>query len=86
MPVMRREKAATAGSGGILQAPEEFQTGSEKSAKSSSAVQPDMGDSKDLQDGLILRLRATVKASRKLVDDVTLEINDQVEIIKVARG
>ena len=45
-----------------------------------------MGDSKDLQDGLILRLRATVKASRKLVDDVTLEINDQVEIIKVARG
>ena len=27
-----------------------------------------------------------MKASRKLVDEVTLEITDQVEIIKVAKG
>ena len=85
MPVTRSEKAATAGSG-ILQAPEKFQTASEQSAKSLSAVQSDMDDRKDLQDGLILRLWAAVKASRKLVDEVTLEITDQVEIIKVAKG
>ena len=43
-------------------------------------------DPKDLQDGDVLRLRAAVTASRKLVDDVSLEINDQVNIIKVAKG
>ena len=61
MPITRSEKAVMAGSG-ILQAPEKFQTGSEQSAESSSAVQSDMGDPKDLQDGLILRLRAAEKA------------------------
>ena len=82
MLVTRSENAATAGSGGNLQASEEFQTGSGQYAESDKAVQPDMGDPKDLQDGIILRLRAAVKASRKMVDDVSTEISDQVEIIK----
>ena len=42
-------------------------------------------DPKDLQDCAVLRLRAAVTALRKFVDDVSLEISDQVNIIKVAK-
>ena len=34
----------------------------------------------------MLRMRAAVAASRKKVDDVSLEISDQVDIIKMAKG
>ena len=41
---------------------------------------------KDLMDGEIVRLRAAVKASRKLLDDLNSEVVDQVEIVNQAKG
>ena len=41
---------------------------------------------KDLHDAAILRLRASWTSSRKLLDDITDEVNDQVSIINAARG
>ena len=35
---------------------------------------------KDLQDAAVPRLRASVTASRKLIDDIMVEVNDQVSI------
>ena len=68
MPITRRgEKAGLATSDGKSQASEESPAGS--TADSEIAAQHrDMEDPKDLQDGAVLRLRAAVTASRKLVD------------------
>ena len=41
---------------------------------------------KDLLDSEIVRLRASLTASRKSLDDLMSEIADQVDIIKQARG
>ena len=88
MPGTRRGgKAGAATSDGKSQAAEENSAG--RSADIEVIVQDtDMEDSylKDLQDTAVLRLRAGVTASRKLIDNVSLEIGDQVDIIKVAKG
>ena len=41
---------------------------------------------KDLMDSEILRLRASVTASRKLLDDINSEVVEQVEIVTEAKG
>ena len=41
---------------------------------------------KDLMDSEILRLRASVTASRKLLDDINSEVTKQVEIVTAAQG
>ena len=41
---------------------------------------------KDLMDSEILRLRASVTASRKLLDDINSEIVEQVETVTEAKG
>ena len=53
-----------------------------------SEQQENMGDSypKDLQDAAIMILRASVTSARKLLDDITVEVNDQVGIINAAKG
>ena len=86
MPGTRREGKASGGS-----ATSDGKSQAENPAGTSSdidviAQDGDMEEShsKDLQDGAVLRLRAGVTASRKLIDDVSLEISDQVDIIKVA--
>ena len=41
---------------------------------------------KDLQDAQIMVLRASVTSARKLLDDITVEVNNQVGHIKAAKG
>ena len=41
---------------------------------------------KDLMDSEIVRLRASVTASRKLLDDLNSEVVEQVEIVNEAKG
>ena len=45
-----------------------------------------MGDPVNLKDSLIHRLTIAVKAARKLVDDIVLEISDQVGIVETAKN
>ena len=45
-----------------------------------------MGDPVNLKDSLIHRLTIAVKAARKLVDDIVLEISDQVGIVETAKS
>ena len=47
-----------------------------------------MGDvcPKNLQDAQIMVLRASVTSARKLLDDITVEVNDQVGHITAAKG
>ena len=53
-----------------------------------SEQQENMGEScpKDLQDAAIRILRASVTSARKLLDDITVEVYDQVRIINAAKG
>ena len=41
---------------------------------------------KDLQDPQIMLLRASVTSTRKDLDEITVEIDDQVAHIKAAKG
>ena len=52
------------------------------------SAEENMGDvcPKDLQDAAIMILRASVTSARKLLDHITVEVNDQVGIIKAAKG
>ena len=83
----RGGKASSATSDGKSQAAQENPAGT--TADGEVIVQnKDMEDPypKDLQDGAVLKLRAGVTASRKLIDNISLEISDQVDIINVAKG
>ena len=53
-----------------------------------SEQQGNMGDvcPKDLQDAQNMVLRASVTSARKLLDDITVEVNEQVGHIKAAKG
>ena len=41
---------------------------------------------KDLQDPHIMLLRASVTSARKVLDNITVEIEDQVVLIQTAKG
>ena len=53
-----------------------------------SEQQGNMGDvcPKNLQDAQIMVLRASVTSARKLLDDITVPVNDQVGHIEAAKG
>ena len=92
MPVTRAGKRQLAGSGGI-QPPPVFQTGSTEPGESAatgdtggaSADVVTMIDPVGLKDSQILKLRASVKTSRKLVDDLILEIADHIQNVEKAK-
>ena len=48
--------------------------------------QENMSAPKDLMEPEIVRLRASVTASRKLLDDLNSEIDEQVQIVNDAKG
>ena len=48
--------------------------------------QENMSAPKDLMDSEIVRLRASVTASRKLLDDLNSEIDEQVQVVNDAKG
>ena len=60
----------------------------ESAVRELSEQQENMGEScpKDLQDAAIRILRASVTSARKLLDDITVEVNARVGIIKAAKG
>ena len=76
---------AADGSGGNLPA---VQPGDESAERELTSQQENMENStlKDLMDAEILRLRATVTVSRKLLDDINSELTEQVEIVTAVRG
>ena len=50
-----------------------------------STEQDNMSDPKDLMDPEIVRLRASIAVSRKLLDDQKSEINEQVKVVNEAK-
>ena len=48
--------------------------------------QGNMSAPKDLMESEIVRLRASVTASRKLLDDLNSEVDEQVQIVNDAKG
>ena len=75
---------------GLALPPPAFQTSqhpgpTETADGGSSADQPTLGvmdrDQVGLTDSLLLKLRASVKTSRKQVDDLILEVGEQIETI-----